>query len=569
MGWRSIVSRLASFQVGSARGRGPSAAPGARTAHIHRPAKPYAIFAAAAIWLSVGLTACGGNPPQIVDYAPQRNTIDVSTAAPIRITFDHDVDQASVASRLRLAPATIGSVTWMSGRSLAYDHVTLLTNTNYEVILESGYRDPAGNTYTLRHHWSFVTEGPPGLASSLPANRDAGVDPAAYLSLEFSRGMDAMHLKDAISILPKVPFDVKLDPTDNRRAIIAPSQLLLPDTAYQVSVNVGATDIDGNQLGREAAFSFSTGALKPLHHWIAFATDSADGSPAGLWIVNDQFGFPRQLFDATTVQSFNWSPSGDSLLIQGHDESWVQLTPGSSAAPLSFKGTWAAALAGGMGYAYIDDAGMLHRQTSGGVDEVIANDVAEAAVAPNGLRVAFIHRASNANEIWGYDVGLRATYLLVLDSAPVSSVSWDPAGKRIAYLRHDLSTTTLRVRSLTGAAATSTITTGDLGRPAWLPDSTHIVFAATVATSTDKLQKAFVVNVASPTSALSPATAIPADPAIQVASPVSSPDGHQIAFLSGDQVWLMNADGTRPTALTREDPASFPYSCRALAWTRT
>jgi hypothetical protein len=54
-----------------------------------------------------------------------------------------------------------------------------------------------------------------------------------------------------------------------------------------------------------------------------------------------------------------------------------------------------------------------------------------------------------------------------------------------------------------------------------------------------------------------------------VASPMASPDGHQIAFLSGDQVWLMNADGTRPTALTKEDPEVFPYSCRALAWTRT
>jgi hypothetical protein len=54
-----------------------------------------------------------------------------------------------------------------------------------------------------------------------------------------------------------------------------------------------------------------------------------------------------------------------------------------------------------------------------------------------------------------------------------------------------------------------------------------------------------------------------------VASPVPSPDGHQIAFLSGDQVWLMNADGTRPTPLTKQDAASFPYSCRALAWTRS
>src|SRR5439155_1631076 len=345
--WRSIDFRLASLQVGLARGRGPTGEGG--------PKKGRAILAAAALLVGLAVTGCGGDPPQIVDYAPQRNTIDVSTAAPIRITFDHDVDQASVASRLRLAPATIGSVRWLSGRQLIYDHVTLLTNTNYEVILESGYRDPAGNTYTLRHHWSFVTEGPPGLTSSKPASRETGVDPSAYLSLQFSRGMDPVHLKDAISIQPSVPFDVKLDPTDNRRAIIAPSQLLAAHTEYQVAVNVGATDVDGNQLGRYASISFTTGAVLPLRNWIAFAADSTGGSPAGLWIVNDEYGFPRQLFDATVVHSFSWSPSGDSLLIQGQDESWVQFTPGSPAAPLTFKVVWAAALAAGMCFVYIDD----------------------------------------------------------------------------------------------------------------------------------------------------------------------------------------------------------------------
>src|SRR5207253_47703 len=120
---------------------------------------------------------------------------------------------------------------------------------------------------------------------------------------------------------------------------------------------------------------------------------------------------------------------------------------------------------------YIDDAAVLHRQDAGGREETIARDVAEAAVAPNGLRLAFINRTTNLNEVWAYDVGLRARYELALDTAPVSAVSWPPAGNRIA-------------------------------------------------------------------------------------------------FLSSNQVWLMNADGTRPTALTKEDPASFPYSCRAVAWTR-
>ena len=121
--------------------------------------------AAAAVVLGLGLTACGGDPPQIVDYAPQRNTIDVSTAAPIRITFDHDVDQASVAGRLHLAPSTIGSVRWISGRQLVYDHVTLLTNTNYEVILEPGYHRSGGQhvhaspPLVIRHRGSTLPGG--------------------------------------------------------------------------------------------------------------------------------------------------------------------------------------------------------------------------------------------------------------------------------------------------------------------------------------------------------------------------------------------------------------------------
>ena len=527
------------------------------------------VFALGALVVALlPLTACGGNPPQIVDYSPQRNNVDVSTAAPVTITFDHDVDRASVESRLHLVPASDGQFHWRNSHQVSYTHATLRTSTNYEVVLESGYRDPAGNTYTLRHHWSFFTEGPPALASSAPGNGEASVDPSSYLSLDFTRGMDTQSLKSAISISPSIPFDVRPDPTEPRRAVIAPSQLLAANAGYQVLVNTAATDVDGNQLARDEVVRFSTGPQRTLRHWIAFATDGADGSAGGLWIV-DERGLPRQLFDASAVQSFNWSPSGDSLLVQGADGSWWQVTPGAAESPLNLKAAWAASLARGMGYVYIDGSSVLHRQAADGTDDVIATDVAEAAVAPNGLRVAFVHAISGTDQVWGYDVGLRASYQLVLDNAPVSAVVWSPAGTRLAYLRHDVSTTTLRMRSLTGAAATTTLASGDIGRSAWLPDSSHLVFSAAVSTDTGVLHKAYVVNVVSPPSTLSIAAGIPADPGIEVTSPVSSPDGHQIAFLSGDQVWLMNADGTRPTALTKEDPTSFPYSCRALAWTRS
>ena len=510
------------------------------------------------------LTACGGSPPQIVDYSPQRNSIDVSTATPIRIVFDHDVDKSSVASRVHLFPSTSGTVEWINGHSLLYHHPTLRTSTAYEVILDAGYRDPAGNTYTLRHHWSFTTEPPPVLAGAAPSSGDTGVDPSSYLSLDFTRAMDATSLRSAIAINPTVPFDVRLDPADTRRAIIAPAQLLAPNTAYQMLINTAALDVDGNGLGLDQTIRFKTGPLQPLHHWIAFATDGVDGTAGGLWIVNES-GFPRQLYDAADVRAFSWSPDGGSLLIEDQDQRWWQYVPGGTTTRLDFPATWAAALAPGMGYVYIDGAHALHHAGMDGSNSVIATDVAEASVAPGGLRVAY---TANANQIWGYDVGLRARYTLASDSAPVSSVAWDPSGRRIAYLRNDLSSTVLRLRSLTGTGATTTLTTGDIGSPAWLPDSTHLVFAATVTTPSGALRKAFVVNVVSPPPSLSAAAGLPADP-IDVTSPMSSPDGHQIAFLSGNQVWLMNADGTRPTALTRQDPQTFPYSCRALAWTRS
>jgi len=382
----------------------------------------------------MSITACGGTPPQIVDYSPERGAKDVSTALPIRLTFDHDVDMQSVESRLHLVPTTAGRPVWINPRQLDYEHPTLAPNTTYQVVLEAGYKDPEGNTALLRHHWSFVTEGPPTLAGSAPGNGEAGVDPAAYLLLNFSRDMAGASLSSSITIAPSAPFSVRLDPADGRRAIIAPAALLQSGTTYTIAITNGASDADGNQLASSASITFTTGAVRQLRHWIAFTTAAADGASGALWIVNES-GFPRRLFNGEPVSSFSWSPEGDRLLVQGVDGSWSALTPGADPTPLGFKAPWAAALASGLGYAYIDDAGALHRRSPGGADSVIADAVSVAAVAPGGGRVAFVEVRSQSQVIWGYDVGLQARYQLAVENAHVSAISWSPAGNRIAYLR--------------------------------------------------------------------------------------------------------------------------------------
>jgi hypothetical protein len=522
---------------------------------------------AAALLVLSALVACGGSPPQIVDYAPERGALGISTAAPIRITFDHDVDKTSVESRLFLLPTASGNVVWLGPRQLEYQHPTLQPNTVYEVVLQAGYKDLAGNAYALRHRWSFTTEGAPGVTGTAPSNSEGDVDPSSYISIDFSREMDVSMLESAITIEPIVPFTVRLDPADARRAVVVPGSLLDPNTTYKVDVSSAALDTHGNQLDRDQSFVFTTGSARPLHHWVAFATALSDGRSGGVWIVNDTGLPPRQLFAGPSLQSFSWSPDGTDLVVQTGATSWSAFTPEGNSNQLPFNATWAAALAAGRGYVYIDAGATLH-SWSDGADAVIDTNVSQAAVAPGGQRVTFVELAGATSTIWGYDVGLRSQYQLSSESGIVSDLSWSPAGNRIAYLRGDGGTIALRVRSLTGQGATTTIASGDLGHPTWLPDSTHVLFAAAITTPGGTLRKAFLVSVIAPPATLTSALAIPAGPALDVSDPVPSPDGHQIAFVSHDQVWIMNADGTRPTALTRFDMSSFPYSCRTPAWTR-
>lgn len=517
-----------------------------------------------------GLWACAGAPAQIVDYSPLRGARNVPTNQPVKITFDHAVDKGSVASRLHLSPDAGGSIKWLSDRALEYDHPTLRPDTTYAVDLDAGYTDAAGNSYVLNHHWTFTTEPAPGFSASSPSDGATRIDPADYLTVDFTRRMSIDTLRSAIAFNPQVQFNLRFDPTDDRRVIVAPNSLLDANTVYSLLISTAALDVDGNPLDRVHTVRFTTGPVTTLHHWIAFATLSATGDAGGLWIVNES-GFPRELLDTGYVQSFNWSPDGSRLVFQNEAGTWLAYAPGAQPVPLDFSASWAAALAPGDGYAYLDASGTLHREGADKKDEVIASAVGGAAVSPDGRRLAYTQpQADGTSVIWGYDTSLRSHFVLAGEKGEVSGLAWAPDSTRLAYLSiGETNAPKLRVLGLAGSASISTIATGELGPPAWLRDSIHVVVTGTVRVSGSSVRKAFVLNVASPPPSLTAANGLPSDPDVEVSNPVPSPDGHQIAFISGNQVWLMNADGTRPTPLTRYDQDSFPYSCLMPAWTRS
>jgi Tol biopolymer transport system component len=530
------------------------------------------------------LVAGCGTPPQILEISPSRGASNVGSSDAIKVRFDRPMDERSVADHFKVMPTVKGTLEWITPDELAFEHNPLEPSSSYQVILEPGYRDAQGNVNSLRHSWSFSTESAPTLSGSGPGSGDRGVDPAAYLSLTFSRQMDPSTLTSAISLAPEAPFAIHQDASDPRRVVLAPQSLLQPRTDYRLTVDQDAKDVDGNRLGSVAAVSFTTGPFRPLNHWISFIATPPPtvGAPSpattvaqtggGLWVV-DENKLPRQLVGGTFT-AFSWSDDGSHVLLRNAAGGWTDQPLDGPGTTLPVTADWADYLAPGHGYAFLSE-GTLQLLQPDGSRVVVAGGVMGAAVAPGGERLAFVTRdAGGATEIDGYDTDLRSRYRIQTEADQVDGLTWSPDGLSLAYRLDtvDPNRYQIRVRSLRDGT-TSTVATGAVSVPAWVADRQHIAFTALVqANAGGTVSKAFRFTVGDGVvHSLTASTGMPSASTVQVSQLMPSPDGHQLAFLSSaggrSAVFTMNADGTGLAQLTDPDPTLFPYSCREVAWT--
>jgi Bacterial Ig-like domain len=531
------------------------------------------LTAAFAALVGAALVGWGcGNPPQVVDISPARGATEVRSSEPIRIRFDRAMDQASVAERFRLVPGVQGTLHWASDRELAYEHPPLAASSRYQAVLEPGYRDAGGSVNSLRHSWFFRTEAPPSLAGSAPGAGDRGVDPAAYITLTFSREMDPAALRGAISLSPSVPFAIRPDAADAHKVVLAPSSILEPNVDYSVAVTRDAHDVDGNPLGAGGLVTFTTGDLRPLKHWVGFVAQPTDGTAGdGVWIV-DENRFPRRLV-AGPADGFSWSSDGRRLLLRTPAGTWSDQALDAAATTLPFRGDWADYL--DTGYAFLDGARLQILEPDGQV-VTVADGVSDAAVAPGGSRIAFVVATPlGGSEIDAYATDLRSRYRLQSEAGTIDGLTWSQDGLALAYRVDpgDPLRSLVRARVLRDGQAV-TVAVGQVSTPSWQADGRHLFFTAVVPTPSGPTAKAFRLTVGDPPpKTLTAGAGMPATPGLQVTSLSPSPDGHQLAFAAETAgraaVFLMNADGTGLTQLTEFDHDSFPYAASAVAWTPT
>ena len=270
--------------------------------------------------LTFALAACG-TPPQITSITPSRGAHGVNPEDPVRIVFDRAMNVRSVDSRFRLIPSTRGAIDWPNPHTLVFAHDVLRADTNYQVVLNGGYASRAGDVNVLTHSWTFRTESAPRLSSTSPTNGAQAVDPAIYPSLEFSRPMDLVQLKTAISLTPNVDFRLVGDPANADRVYLVPQALLKSNTKYRLVISPAALDVDGNHLAGSPTLTFTTGALQPLKQWLAFRAQPTTSSEAGGIYLVDQQALPRPLFFGA-ASDFSWAPDGTSILARTLSGAW-------------------------------------------------------------------------------------------------------------------------------------------------------------------------------------------------------------------------------------------------------
>lgn len=181
----------------------------------------------------------------------------------------------------------------------------------------------------------------------------------------------------------------------------------------------------------------------------------------------------------------------------------------------------------------------------------------------DGTRLAFLSNRERDREIFVMNAdGSGVTRLIEHppwgDRLPVNEMEWSPDGTRIAFVPHTLE---IYVVHADGSGLRRLTTTpGPHRSPTWSPDGTRIAFVRDTlwhdegAQEADVMTEIYVVNADG--SGLGRLTS----PGL-VQEPAWSPDGTKLAFVCGEGICVVNADGSGRRDLSTETARD--YTCPA------
>ncbi len=225
-------------------------------------------------------------PPTILLTEPENGAVNVETTlSQITFEFSAEMDNVSVQNAMLFTPTLPHNKMWSMSNTLLTltPTVNLSYNVTYIISFDANIaKDLAGTkldgngdgAYGDDFQLWFTTEMAPDtsiptIVSVFPPANRTDVPVHTYIRVTFSEPMDNASMlqaftlrNDTSTILGNLSWN-----EDYTRFIFHPAQNLSANTTYAVIVNGSVSDLDGNPLGQDYSWSFTTENVVPGESW--------------------------------------------------------------------------------------------------------------------------------------------------------------------------------------------------------------------------------------------------------------------------------------------------------------
>ncbi len=99
-----------------------------------------------------------GVAPYVVTVLPENGQDNVSVKTEIRVTFNVSMDKDSVQEGFRITPGAHGSHRWQGTSLIFHPAHSLISNTDYLIVITSLAKSSDGEFLTSDYSWRFITE---------------------------------------------------------------------------------------------------------------------------------------------------------------------------------------------------------------------------------------------------------------------------------------------------------------------------------------------------------------------------------------------------------------------------
>ncbi|MEQ8808796.1 MAG: ice-binding family protein [Imperialibacter sp.] len=288
--------------------------------------KAFAAVAMATVVLIAGCNKDKDNDPtplipQAVSSAPANEATEVETSSAVEISFNKNMDPATISSTtftlVAGTEAVAGTVSYADSTATFTPANELAASTLFTATLTTGAKDVDGLSLEDDYSFSFTTglapdTTAPTVTEIAPQNDGVNVALSQAITVTFSEEMDASTINTTSVLLASGTTAVTGAVTyTGMVATFTPAASLQAGLVYTATVTVAATDLRGNAMAAAKTWSFTTDVLptatatSPLNNATGVARNK---------VLSITFS---EAMDASTVNSTNFMLNQGTTAVAG------------------------------------------------------------------------------------------------------------------------------------------------------------------------------------------------------------------------------------------------------------